>query len=159
MFIFARCLRSSAAVTPAKYELDIIQVTTVFIIGKNWENNGTEKIVTPTPGSSQLPINIKSSCIGNRKLCINWVNIMNADALVPGVARSSAAMVMTIWNGNVLVIFESESKQSVVFQGWGIIQNHNTYSGLLKTATFMDTYIYHNRISTTTVIIKCHSYM
>ena len=53
MFIFARCLRSSAAVTPAKYELDIIQVTTVFIIRKNWENNGTEKIgvVTPTPGS------------------------------------------------------------------------------------------------------------
>ena len=52
MFIFARCLRSSAAVTPAKYELDIIQVTIVFIIPKNWENNGTEKIglVTPTPG-------------------------------------------------------------------------------------------------------------
>ena len=52
MFIFARCLRSSAAVTPAKYELDIIQVTTVLIIRKKWENNGTEKIglVTPTPG-------------------------------------------------------------------------------------------------------------
>ena len=51
MFIFARCPRSSAAVTPAKYELDIIQVTIVFIIPKNWENNGTEKIglVTPTP--------------------------------------------------------------------------------------------------------------
>ena len=50
MFIFARCLRSSAAVTPAKYELDIIQVTT--------ENNGTEKIglVTPTPDPwSHLP--------------------------------------------------------------------------------------------------------
>ena len=51
MFIFARCLRSSAAVTPAKYELDIVKVTTVFMIRKNWENNGTEKIglVTPTP--------------------------------------------------------------------------------------------------------------
>ena len=51
MFIFGMCLRSSAAVTPAKYELDAIQVTTVFIIRKNWENNGTEKIglVTPTP--------------------------------------------------------------------------------------------------------------
>ena len=36
----------------AKYELDVIQVTTVFIIRKNWENNGTDKIglVTPTPG-------------------------------------------------------------------------------------------------------------
>ena len=34
----------------AKYELDIIQVTIVFIISKDWENNGTEKIglVTPT---------------------------------------------------------------------------------------------------------------
>ena len=51
MFIFDRCLRSSAEVTPAKYELDIVQVITVFIIQKNWENNGTEKIglVTPTP--------------------------------------------------------------------------------------------------------------
>ena len=51
MFIFARCLRSSAAVTPAKYELDVIQVTTVLIIRKKWENNGTENIglVTPTP--------------------------------------------------------------------------------------------------------------
>ena len=50
MFIFARCLRSSAAVTPAKYELDIIQVTIVLIVPKNWENNGTGKIglVTPT---------------------------------------------------------------------------------------------------------------
>ena len=55
MFTFVRCLRSSAAVTPAKYELDIIQVTAVFIIRKNWENNGTEKIglVTPTPGDSR----------------------------------------------------------------------------------------------------------
>ena len=52
MFIFARCLCSSAAVPPAKYEPDIIQVTTVLIIRKKWENNGTEKIglVTPTPG-------------------------------------------------------------------------------------------------------------
>ena len=52
MFIFARRPRSLAAVTPAKYELDIIQVTAVLIIRKKWENNGTEKIglVTPTPG-------------------------------------------------------------------------------------------------------------
>ena len=58
MFIFARCLRSSAAVTPAKYELDMIQVTTVFITRKNWENNGTEKIglVTPTPELEDLII-------------------------------------------------------------------------------------------------------
>ena len=50
MFIFARCLRSAAAVTPAKYELDIIQVTTVFIIRKNWENKREIiGLVTPTP--------------------------------------------------------------------------------------------------------------
>ena len=51
MFIFARCLRSSAAVTPVKYELDIIQLICVLIILKNWENNGTEKIsiVTHNP--------------------------------------------------------------------------------------------------------------
>ena len=56
MFIFARCLRSSAALTPAKYELDIIQVATDFIIRKNWENNGTEKIgvVTLTPDMTEL---------------------------------------------------------------------------------------------------------
>ena len=52
MFIFARCRRSSAAVTPAKYELDIVKVNNVLITRKNWENNGTDKIgfVTPTPG-------------------------------------------------------------------------------------------------------------
>ena len=54
-FTFVRCLRSSAAVTPVKYERDVIQVTSVLIILKNWENNGTEKIclVTPTPGIEQ----------------------------------------------------------------------------------------------------------
>ena len=39
MFIFVRCLRSSAVVTPVMYERDIIQVTNVFIILINWENN------------------------------------------------------------------------------------------------------------------------
>ena len=51
MFIFARCLRSSAAVTPVKYEFDIIQLMSVLIILKNWENNGTEKITWVTPTS------------------------------------------------------------------------------------------------------------
>ena len=52
------CLRSSAAVTPVKYELDIIEVTTVLIIRKKWENNGTEKIglVTLTPGNGMEPL-------------------------------------------------------------------------------------------------------
>ena len=54
MFIFVRCLRSLTAVTPAKYELDIVNVTTVFMLRKNWENNGTEEIglVTPTREST-----------------------------------------------------------------------------------------------------------
>ena len=54
MFIFVRCLRSSAAVTPVKYERDIVQVTGVFVTLKNCENNGTEEIslVTPTPDCS-----------------------------------------------------------------------------------------------------------
>ena len=54
MFIFARCLRSLAAVTPAKYELDIIPLTTVLIIRKKWENNGTEKIGLVTPPRSPI---------------------------------------------------------------------------------------------------------
>ena len=62
MFIFVRCLRSAAAVTPAKYELDIMQVTAVLIIRKNWESNGTEKIglVTPPPGNGTVPSGNKS---------------------------------------------------------------------------------------------------
>ena len=53
-FIFVRCLRSSAAVTPVKYDCGIKQVASVLIIVKNWENSGAEKIglVTPTPASS-----------------------------------------------------------------------------------------------------------
>ena len=43
-FIFGRCLRSSAAATPVKYDRDIIYVTCVLIILKNRENNGTEEI-------------------------------------------------------------------------------------------------------------------
>ena len=49
MFIFGRCLHSSAVVTPAKYELDIIPVTAVLFIQKNWENNGTDEIGLVTP--------------------------------------------------------------------------------------------------------------
>ena len=64
--MFARCPRSSAAVTPDTYERDIIQVSfsSIFFFffffwgggggggGGIWENNETEKIclVTPTSG-------------------------------------------------------------------------------------------------------------
>ena len=77
MFIFVRCLRSSAAVTPAKYELDIIQITTVFIIRKNCENNGTEKIglVTPTPGIELIYMEYPG--LGNR-----WVSRKSAPCTI-----------------------------------------------------------------------------
>ena len=73
MFIFARCLRRSAAVTPAKFELDIIQVTTVLIIRKKWENNGTGKIglVTPIPGGELLAL---PSRVGDTMVVLNLVD-------------------------------------------------------------------------------------
>ena len=48
--------------TPVKYERDIIQITSDFIILKNWENNRTEKIglVTSTPAGAKVPIVILS---------------------------------------------------------------------------------------------------
>ena len=51
-FIFARCLHSSPAATPGKYERDAGQVTSLLMILKNWESNRTEEIdlVTATPG-------------------------------------------------------------------------------------------------------------
>ena len=42
MFIFGRCLHSSAVETAVKYVPDIIHVTRVFIIMKKWEHNETE---------------------------------------------------------------------------------------------------------------------
>ena len=47
--IFVRCLRSVTVVTPVKYERDIKQVTSVLVMLKKWENNGTEKIGLVTP--------------------------------------------------------------------------------------------------------------
>ena len=49
MFIFARCLHSSGAATPAKYESDIIEVTNVLIVMKTGKNSGTAKIGSVTP--------------------------------------------------------------------------------------------------------------
>ena len=48
-FIFVRCPRSSVAVTPVKYKRDIIEVPSVLIKLKYWENNGNNGLVTPTP--------------------------------------------------------------------------------------------------------------
>ena len=71
MITFAMCLRNSAAVTPAKYEHDIIQVTIVSIIWKKWENNGTEKIGLITPTSDYLQ---------------NWLDFGHGLLIVPNLA-------------------------------------------------------------------------
>ena len=46
------CPRSWAAGTLSKFKRDIMSITSVLIILKNWKNNGTEKssLVTPIPG-------------------------------------------------------------------------------------------------------------
>ena len=45
MFIFVRCLCSSAVVTPVIYQPDIVQVTSVFIILRNLENKEKQTTV------------------------------------------------------------------------------------------------------------------
>ena len=44
----------------------------------------------------------------------NLVNIMTADALAPCVARSSAAMVLAIYNNKQVCVFEEEAFQLYV---------------------------------------------
>ena len=57
MFIFDRCRRSSAAVTPVKYECDANNLTGTFerseILLTEKLTNGA--LVTPTPGVLMLP--------------------------------------------------------------------------------------------------------
>ena len=47
MFIFDRCQHSQAVGTPAKYEQDIQQATTIMIILQNGEN--IQIVVVPPP--------------------------------------------------------------------------------------------------------------
>ena len=42
----------------------------------------------------------------NRLLCVNKVNTMATDTLPPYIARSSAAIVLTMWDKQVLVFHE-----------------------------------------------------
>ena len=53
------CLHSWAAVTPVKYESDIICVTRALIIMENQENNGTEKVALVTPTPDRICIHIE----------------------------------------------------------------------------------------------------
>ena len=51
-------------------------------------------------------------CLYMPYMSVNWVNIMAADALALGIARSSAAKILTIWNASVLFLLENESWQA-----------------------------------------------
>ena len=57
---------------------------------------------------------------------------MAADALAPGVARPSAAIILTISDTNVMVLLETESEQPPVFKYWEGMYNSNTYFYYLK---------------------------
>ena len=56
-FIFGRCRRSSAAVTPVKYECDSGNLTGTFAKSKILltEKLANGALVTPTPGLDYLP--------------------------------------------------------------------------------------------------------
>ena len=64
--------------TPAKYELDTIQVTTVFIIQKKWKNNGTDKIGLVTPHSS-------TGCQPPED--INWARLNRPESVNPSIVN------------------------------------------------------------------------
>ena len=71
MFIFDRCCRSSAAVTPAKYECDANNLTGTFARSKILltEKLTNGALVTPTPAIRDVQTQgvVKRSC-GNGKL-------------------------------------------------------------------------------------------
>ena len=45
--------------------------------------------------------------VGNGIFHVNEINIMATDALAPAIARSSAAITLTMWNGDVFIFFEN----------------------------------------------------
>ena len=50
---------------------------------------------------------------------------MTADAVAPCVARTPAAMILTMWNGYVLVLFEEGFQPPVSYQCGVMTQNVN----------------------------------
>ena len=60
-------------------------------------------------------------------ICVNWVNIIPADALAPAVATSSAAMILILSSLRVNFI------NYIAFQYCGLKQNADTYLCFLKT--------------------------
>ena len=67
MFIFDRCHRSSAAVTPVKYECDANNLTGTFARSKILltEKLTSGALVTPTPGREQvIQVYVKKYSLG-----------------------------------------------------------------------------------------------
>ena len=82
-FMFDRCLRSWAAVTPTKYERHIQEVAGVLTRANNRENNGTEEInfISPTPGQSMLVT--VSNAFSRKNTCIGMQILLWCDAVSP----------------------------------------------------------------------------
>ena len=60
------------------------------------------------------------------------VNTMAADALAPSLARSSAAIVLTMQDGRVLVFHEEGFQLPVASQCWEMMENVDVFSYFLK---------------------------
>ena len=58
---------------------------------------------------------------------------MAADALAPCVARASAAMILIMWDTQVLVIYDESFQGPVPLQYREMIENSNLFTYFLKT--------------------------
>ena len=104
--IFDKCLCSSAAVTPVKYERDIHQVTSVLMIMKHCEINGMEEfdLVSPIPGLAQqcctyCELSTKSTLAAPSHYLIQfWLMIVSVQP--SAIAENFQDMLATliIWN-------------------------------------------------------------
>ena len=71
--MFSRCLRGSAAVTPDKYECDIIELASVLMILKKMENNGTKNIGLIQHQLTRYP-RTKIACKDTRVMVIMFIS-------------------------------------------------------------------------------------
>ena len=64
----------------------------------------------------QLVVSLNLSGAESAIIWDNYVNTTDVDYLAPCIARPSAAMIQTMWNGHVLISLENELQQPVMFQ-------------------------------------------
>ena len=79
-----------------------------------------------------LQVHLKLYCVEAGIFWENEVNTMAADALVPHVAEPSAAMSLTMWNGDELVFLEIESQQLSLDQCQEMLENAQIFLYFLK---------------------------